>query len=60
MAVTCAGRVWLNGAPAIRIESDSGRAAVSLLIENGRITRIYATSNPQKLARLDHPTDLTR
>ncbi|MER5529798.1 RNA polymerase sigma-70 factor [Streptomyces sp. NPDC002677] len=52
--------VWLNGAPAIRIESDSGRAAVSLLIENGRITRIYATSNPQKLARLDSPTDLTR
>ncbi|MFD4604409.1 RNA polymerase sigma-70 factor [Streptomyces sp. NPDC058464] len=52
--------VWLNGAPAIRIESDGGRAAVSLLVESGRITRIYATSNPQKLARLDSPTDLTR
>ncbi|WP_327722092.1 RNA polymerase sigma factor SigJ [Streptomyces sp. NBC_00490] len=38
--------VWLNGAPAIRIESDSGGAAVSLVIESGRITRIYATSNP--------------
>ncbi|MFF9509359.1 RNA polymerase sigma-70 factor [Streptomyces sp. NPDC014724] len=52
--------VWLNGAPAIRIESDSGRAAVSLVIENGRISRIYATSNPQKLTRLDKPADLTR
>ncbi|WP_217548763.1 RNA polymerase sigma factor SigJ [Streptomyces sp. GbtcB6] len=52
--------VWLNGAPAIRIQSDSGPAAVSLLIENGRITRIYATSNPQKLTRIDKLTDLTR
>ncbi|MEU1369055.1 RNA polymerase sigma-70 factor [Streptomyces sp. NPDC005803] len=52
--------VWLNGAPAIRFESDHGRAAVSLVIENGRITRILATSNPQKLTRLDHPTRLRR
>jgi RNA polymerase sigma-70 factor (ECF subfamily) len=52
--------VWLNGAPAIRIESDSGRAAVSIVVENGRITRIYATSNPEKLTRLDKPADLTR
>ncbi|WP_328315569.1 RNA polymerase sigma-70 factor [Streptomyces sp. NBC_00388] len=52
--------VWLNGSPAIQIESDSGRAAVSLVIEKGRITRIYATSNPQKLTRLDTPTDLIR
>ncbi|MER7179091.1 RNA polymerase sigma-70 factor [Streptomyces hyaluromycini] len=52
--------VWLNGAPAIRIRSDSGPAAVSLLIENGRITRIYATSNPQKLTRINKLTDLTR
>ncbi|MFJ9565666.1 RNA polymerase sigma-70 factor [Streptomyces fuscichromogenes] len=52
--------VWLNGAPAIRIRSAGGPAAVSLLVENGRITRIYATSNPQKLTRIDKPTDLTR
>ncbi|MFD8813548.1 RNA polymerase sigma-70 factor [Streptomyces sp. NPDC059627] len=52
--------VWLNGAPAIRIQSGGGPAAVSLLIENGRITRIYATSNPQKLTRIDEPTELTR
>ena len=52
--------VWLNASPAIRIASGSGGAAVSLVVENGRITRIYATSNPQKLSRLDEPTDLTR
>ncbi|MGW2831843.1 RNA polymerase sigma-70 factor [Streptomyces sp. NPDC001286] len=52
--------VWLNGSPAIRIASGSGGAAVSLVVESGRITRIYATSNPQKLSRLDKPTDLTR
>ncbi|MFJ3796180.1 RNA polymerase sigma-70 factor [Streptomyces sp. NPDC090088] len=52
--------VCLNGAPAIRIAADSGGATVSFLIENGRITRIYATSNPQKLTRLDEPADLTR
>ncbi|MGW5664040.1 RNA polymerase sigma-70 factor [Streptomyces sp. NPDC003758] len=50
--------VWLNGARAIRIESDSGGAAVSFVIENGRITRIYAVSNPQKLTGLDKPADL--
>jgi RNA polymerase sigma-70 factor (ECF subfamily) len=52
--------VWLNGTPAIRIESDGGRAAVSLVIEDGRITRIYATSNPRKLTRLDEPTAFSR
>ncbi|SHL27491.1 RNA polymerase sigma-70 factor [Actinacidiphila paucisporea] len=52
--------VWLNGSLAIRIASGSGRAAVSLVIRDGRITRIYAISNPQKLTRLDTPTDLSR
>ncbi|MDX3312195.1 RNA polymerase sigma-70 factor [Streptomyces sp. NPDC054884] len=52
--------VCLNGAPAIRIGSDTVGATVSLVIEDGRITRIYATSNPQKLTRLDTPADLTR
>lgn len=52
--------VWLNGAPAARIETDGQRAAVSLVVENGRITRIYATANPLKLTRLDEPTELAR
>jgi RNA polymerase sigma-70 factor (ECF subfamily) len=34
--------------------------AVSLAIENGRITRIYAIRNPHKLARLDEPAPLSR
>jgi RNA polymerase sigma-70 factor (TIGR02957 family) len=52
--------VWLNGAPAGRIEIDGRQTAVSLVVENGRITRIYAVANPRKLARLDQPADLAR
>jgi RNA polymerase sigma-70 factor (TIGR02957 family) len=52
--------VWLNGAPAGRIEIDGQLAAVSLVVENGRVTRIYAMANPQKLTRLEEPTELAR
>jgi RNA polymerase sigma-70 factor (ECF subfamily) len=52
--------VWLNGAPAGRVEIGGQLAAVSLVVEDGRITRIYATANPQKLTRLDEPADLAR
>ncbi|HEX8862982.1 MAG TPA: RNA polymerase sigma-70 factor [Actinomycetes bacterium] len=52
--------VWLNGAPAARIETDGQQAAVSLTVENGRVTRIYAVANPRKLTRLDEPTELAR
>jgi RNA polymerase sigma-70 factor (TIGR02957 family) len=52
--------VWLNGAPAGRIEIDGQLAAVSLVVENGRVTRIYAVANPQKLTRLDEPAELAR
>jgi ketosteroid isomerase-like protein len=53
--------VWLNGSPAARIDV-GGRftAAVSLAVENGRITRIYAISNPDKLARLDGVAAIAR
>jgi RNA polymerase sigma-70 factor (TIGR02957 family) len=50
--------VWLNGALAGRIEIDGQLAAVSLVVENGQITRIYAMANPQKLTRLDEPAEL--
>jgi hypothetical protein len=33
---------------------------VSVSVENGRITRIYAIANPHKLARLDEVAALTR
>ena len=52
--------VWLNGAPAGRIEIDGEPAAVSLLVEDGRVTRIYVMVNPRKLTRLDEPAELAR
>jgi RNA polymerase sigma-70 factor (ECF subfamily) len=52
--------VWLNGAPAGRIEINGQLAAVSLVVENGRVTRIYAMANPRKLTRLDEPAALAR
>jgi RNA polymerase sigma-70 factor (ECF subfamily) len=52
--------VWLNGAPAGRIEIDGQLAVVSLVVDNGRVTRIYAIANPQKLTRLDEPAELAR
>ena len=35
-------------------------AVVSFSVENARITRVYAVSNPHKLARLDGIAALTR
>jgi RNA polymerase sigma-70 factor (TIGR02957 family) len=53
--------VWLNGSPAARIDiGGQVDTAVSLAVENGRITRIYAIRNPHKLARLDGVAALTR
>jgi RNA polymerase sigma-70 factor (ECF subfamily) len=53
--------VWLNGSPAGRIdiggELDS---AVTVTVEDGRITQIYAVRNPHKLAGLDGVAALTR
>ncbi len=53
--------VWLNGSPGGRIDiGGEVNTAVSLSVENGRITRIYAIRNPHKLARLDGVASLTR
>ena len=57
--------VLLNGAPAARIHVDDGRSvavgvAVGIAAEGGRISHIYVVANPQKLARLDTETQLTR
>lgn len=52
--------VWLNGAPAVRIDLDGEPdTAVSLVIDGGRITHIYAVRNPEKLAWLDEPALLS-
>jgi hypothetical protein len=56
-----AAAVWLNGSPAIRIDARTAfNAAVSVVVEDGRITHIYVVANPQELARLDGITPLTR
>jgi RNA polymerase sigma factor (sigma-70 family) len=52
--------IWLNGAPAARLDNDGRRVAVSLVVADGLITRIYVIANPRKLTRLDQPADLVR
>jgi RNA polymerase sigma-70 factor (TIGR02957 family) len=52
--------VWLNGAPAGRIEVAGEPAAVSLIVAGGLVTRVYLVRNPRKLTRLDEPADLAR
>ena len=52
---------WLNGSPAVRIEIGGAvDTAVSLSVEDGRITRIYAVRNPHKLTGLEDVAALTR
>ena len=52
--------IWLNGAPAARIHTPRfGTTVVSVDVENGRITRVYAMRNPSKLTRLETEADLT-
>jgi RNA polymerase sigma-70 factor (TIGR02957 family) len=52
--------VWLNGAPAGRLEIDGELAAVSVVVENERVTQIYVMRNPRKLTRMDEPAALAR
>ena len=53
--------VSLNGGPAFLIDLDGELdTAVSLLIEDGRVTRIFAVRNPEKLGRLDGETTVQR
>ncbi|WTW96533.1 RNA polymerase sigma-70 factor [Streptomycetaceae bacterium NBC_01309] len=52
--------VWLNGAPAGRIDIDGEPSAVSLVVEDGLVTRIYVVRNPHKLSRLGEAADLAR
>jgi len=51
----------VNGAAAARVDID-GRldTVVSLVVEGGRITRLYAVRNPEKLTALDEAAALTR
>jgi DNA-binding Lrp family transcriptional regulator len=52
---------WLNGMPGARIDPAGERdTAVSFVMEDGRITRIYAITNPHKLGWLDTVAELRR
>jgi RNA polymerase sigma-70 factor (TIGR02957 family) len=52
---------WLNGALGAQVELDGEViGAISLGVENGRVTRIYAVANPHKLARLGQEALLSR
>lgn len=53
--------VDLNGSIAARIDpGGENDTAVSFVIDNGRITQIYAIRNPHKLERLNEVTELRR
>ena len=52
--------VWLNGMPGARLDFDGAAAAMSLVVEDGRITHIYAINNPHKLRRLETVAELQR
>jgi RNA polymerase sigma-70 factor (ECF subfamily) len=53
--------LWLNGALGARVvlagELDT---AISFVVEDGRISRMYAVRNPHKLDRLDREAELAR
>ena len=51
---------WVNGMPGLRVTFGDVSSAVSLVVEDGRITRIYAIANPDKLRWLDTAADLRR
>jgi len=54
--------VLLNGAVGIRIVGtvDGADTAISFVVEDGRISRIYAVRNPAKLGRIDSESTLSR
>ncbi|MGF1663316.1 MAG: RNA polymerase sigma-70 factor [Kineosporiaceae bacterium] len=61
VGVLAATAVRLNGSLGCRIEVvDDQPTWVSFVVEDGRISRIYAMRNPEKLTRLDEPAELAR
>jgi RNA polymerase sigma-70 factor (ECF subfamily) len=51
---------WLNGMPGARFNVAGDDTAVSLVVENDLVTRIYAIRNPQKLRWLEKVAELRR
>ncbi|QIG41220.1 RNA polymerase sigma-70 factor [Microbacterium sp. 4R-513] len=59
--VLVASPMWVNGQPGIRMELDGQLVgAVSLTVEEGRITRVFSIANPDKLGRLEEEAALAR
>ena len=54
--------ISINGLPGARLDItlDDSTTALSFVVEDGRITRIYAMRNPHKLQRLEAETPLQR
>jgi RNA polymerase sigma-70 factor (ECF subfamily) len=54
--------LWVNGGPAVRIDGgeEGGETVISVAVDNGRITHIFAMRNPHKLARIEETVDLRR
>jgi RNA polymerase sigma-70 factor (TIGR02957 family) len=59
---TVISSVWVNGSLAIRMDGPDpvGTSAISLVVEDGRITRLYAMRNPHKLGGIDEEIELSR
>jgi len=55
-----AATAWFNAMPGARFDVHGHVTAVSLVIEDDRITRIYAIRNPHKLRWLDKVAELKR
>jgi hypothetical protein len=55
-------KVFLNGAAGARIvgTDDGYDTAISFVVEDGRISRIYAVRNPAKLAGIDIEATISR
>ncbi len=51
---------WLNGMPGARFDVGGSATMVSLVVEDGRITRIFAIRNPRKLGWLEKVAELRR
>jgi RNA polymerase sigma-70 factor (ECF subfamily) len=51
---------WLNGTPSALVHIAGVPTAVSLAVEDGKITRIYAIANPEKLGWLERVAELRR
>jgi RNA polymerase sigma-70 factor (TIGR02957 family) len=51
---------WINATVGVRFDFDAATAAVSLVVEAGRISRIFAIVNPHKLGSLQQVVALQR